>query len=111
MNRNFGGTRMKSPLRTHVAGVLLLAPAAVLVAQPAQAQQRTVRVQPALTSLAVNSDQGLAAGATLRFQLYATSNARSASVRLGDSGISVPLRQASAGNYTGSYVVRRADRI
>ena len=88
---------------------MLLAPvAATLVAQPAVAQQRTVK--PTITSMAVNSDQGLSPGATLRFQLYATSNG-AANVKLGDSGIVVPLRQQTAGNYTGSYVVRRADRI
>lgn len=103
---------MKAKLRTHVAALMLLAPAAaVLVAQPAAAQQRAVRVAPSITSMAVNSDQGLSPGATLRFQLQATSNAKAASVRLGSSGITVPLRQQSAGNYTGTYVVRRADRI
>lgn len=103
---------MKAKLRTHVAALMLLAPAAaVLVAQPAAAQQRTVRVAPAINSMSVNSDQGLSPGATLRFQLQATSNAKSANVRLGSSGITVPLRQQGAGNYAGSYVVRRADRI
>lgn len=102
---------MKAKLRTTVAALMLLAPAAaVLVAEPAAAQQR-VRVAPSITSMAVNSDQGLSPGATLRFQLYATSNAKAANVRLGSSGITVPLRQQTAGNYTGTYVVRRADRI
>lgn len=101
---------MKAKLRTHVAALMLLAPvAATLVAQPAVAQQRTVR--PVITSMAVNSDQGLSPGATLRFQLAATSNARVANVKLGDSGIVVPLRQQTAGNYAGSYVIRRVDRI
>ena len=47
----------------------------------------------------------------LRVQVVATPNARSASVTLGDSGVTVPLHQQAPGTYNGSYVVRRADRI
>ena len=98
-------------LRSTVAALMLLVPvAASFVAQPAQAQTRTA-AQPAITNMALNSDAGLSAGATLRVQVIATPNARRASLTLGDSGVTVPLRQATAGKYTGSYVVRRTDRI
>lgn len=97
-------------LRTHVAALMLLAPAAAtFLAQPASAQQRAPA--PTITSLAVNADAGVAPGSTLRFQLYARANASKADVVLGDSRIVVPLRQQSPGNYTGTYVVRRADKI
>ena len=101
---------MQARLRSTVAAVMLLVPvAATFVAQPAAAQQQ--RAAPSITNMALNSDAGLSPGATLRVQVYATPNARRASLALGDSGISVPLRQTTAGNYTGSYVVRRSDRI
>lgn len=103
---------MKAKLRSTAAALVLLAPlAAPLVIQPAHAQTRAVVAQPQLTGMSINSDAGLSAGATLRLQLQATPNARRATVTLGDSGITVPLRQQSAGNYTGSYVVRRSDHI
>ena len=102
---------MQAKLRTTVAAMMLLAPmAATLVVQPAQAQTR-VAAQPSITNMALNSDSGLQPGSTLRVQLYASANARSASITLGDSGVTIPLRQQSAGNYSGSYVVRRSDRI
>jgi len=102
----------RQPLRSTVAAVLLLAPlAATFVVQPAQAQARPAASRPAVTNMSINSDAGLSAGATLRLQVYGTPNARSASVTLGDSGVTVPLRQRSPGNYSGSYVVRRSDRI
>jgi len=91
---------------------MLLAPlAATLLAEPAAAQQRAAAARPQITNMALNSDAGLSPGATLRVQLYATPKAGRASLALGDSGITVPLRERSAGNYTGSYVVRRGDRI
>lgn len=103
---------MKAQLRSTVAAALLLAPlAATFVAEPVAAQQRATVAQPQVTNMALNSDAGLSPGATLRVQLYATPNARRASLRLGDSGILVQLRERSAGNYTGSYVVRRRDHI
>ena len=99
-------------LRSTVAAAMLLLPlAGALVAPAAQAAPRAAAAQPAITNMSLNSDAGLSPGATLRVQVYATRNARSASLTLGDSGITVPLRQQSAGNYTGSYVVRRSDRI
>lgn len=103
---------MTTRLRSTVAAAMLLAPlAATFVAEPVAAQQRTAVAQPQITNMALNSDAGLSPGATLRVQLYATPDARRASLSLGDSGILVPLRQQARGNYTGSYVVRRGDRI
>ena len=98
-------------LKSTVAALMLLAPvAATLVAQPVQAQTRAATA-PQVTNMSLNSDAGLSAGATLRVQVYATPNARRASITLGDSGVTVPLRQTSNGNYTGSYVVRRSDHF
>ncbi len=89
---------------------MMLAPvAATFIGTPAFAQQRA-SVAPVIASMAVNSDAGVQAGATLRFQVAARPDAQ-ADIVLGDSGVVVPLRQQSAGNYTGSYVVRNRDRI
>lgn len=100
----------RQPLRSTIAALLLLAPmAATFVAQPAHAQARAA--QPAIAKMSINSDAGLSPGATLRVQVSATANARSASVSLGDSGVTVPLHQQAPGTYTGTYVVRRADHI
>ena len=103
---------MQAKLRSTVAAMMLLAPmAASFVAQPVHAQARATVAAPAITNMALNSDGGLSAGATLRVELIATPNASRANLTLGDSGIIVPLRQQAAGKYTGSYVVRRSDRI
>jgi hypothetical protein len=103
---------MNNTLRSHVAAALLLVPtAAVMVANPAVAQQRATVALPAITSMAFNSNEGLAPGARLRLQVQASPGARTASVALGNSGIVVPLEETSRGNYVGTHVVRRADRI
>lgn len=103
---------MQARLRSTVAAMMLLAPlAAGLVAQPATAATTRAATAPSINTMSLNSDAGLTAGATLRVQLQASPHARSASVTLGDSGVTIPLRQQAAGNYTGSYVVRRSDRI
>ncbi|MDB5859671.1 MAG: hypothetical protein JWQ76_3360 [Ramlibacter sp.] len=104
---------MKTAIRNHAAAALLLFPlAAAVVATPAHAQQyRVAAAQPAISSLALNSSSGLAPGAVLRLQVYATPGARQASVALGDSGIRVIVREQSPGNYLGTYTVRRGDRL
>ena len=100
---------MQHKLRAQVVAIMLLAPAAAtFLAQPAAAQ--TVAA-PVITSMAVKADEGLSPGSTLSFQLYAAPRARKADVVLGKSGIVVPLRERTPGNYTGSYTVRRSDRI
>ncbi|MEJ8837210.1 hypothetical protein [Ramlibacter sp. AN1133] len=102
---------MKATLRSTALAAMLLAPlAATLVVQPAQAAPARVAM-PKVTNMSVNSDSGLTPGATLRLQVYATPNARRTTVTLGDGGPTVHLRQQTAGNYAGSYVVRRSDRI
>jgi hypothetical protein len=99
--------RLRSPI---AAACLLLAPlAAAVLATPAAAQR--VQGEPRIESVAINSDAGLEAGATLRFDVNATPNARTANVRLGGSDIVVPLRERADGQYSGSYVVRRGDRL
>lgn len=104
---------MKFALRAQAAAaMMLLAPmAATLVATPAAAQQRAVVAQPAIRSMAVNADNGLAPGSTLQLHLYATPGAQWSNVTLGDSGVRVTLAERDRGHYTGRYVVRRADRI
>jgi hypothetical protein len=102
---------MQARLRSTAAAIMLLAPLGFgLVASPAQAA-RAVVAQPSISNMSLNSDAGLSAGATLRVQVFATANARRASLTLGDSGISVPLQQKAKGTYAGSYVVRRKDHI
>ncbi|HVE52819.1 MAG TPA: hypothetical protein VNB23_05505, partial [Ramlibacter sp.] len=102
---------MQAKLRSTVVAAMLLAPAALtFLAGPAAAQQRAA-AQPAITNMALNSDAGLSPGATLRVQVQATPNARRATIALGESGITVPLQQQAAGQYAGTYVVRRSDRI
>lgn len=103
---------MKSTLRKHVAAAALLLPmAGAFLAAPAHAQYNAVvAAEPGITSMALNSNAGLAPGATLRLQLYATPGARWANASLGD-GIRVALREQSPGNYVGFYTVRRGDRI
>jgi hypothetical protein len=103
---------MQNKLRSTVAAMMLLTPLATsFVAQPAHAQTRATVAAPSITNMSLNSDAGLSAGATLRANVIATPNARSASLTLGDSGITIPLRQQASGKYAGSYVVRRSDHI
>ena len=103
MNRN---------IRTHIAAALLLAPAAVLIGSPAQAQLQ-IQIQPAASVRAVSldSDNGLSPGATLNLRVDAAPRASWANVALGNSGVRVALRERVPGQYVGSYVIRRADRI
>lgn len=109
---------MQSTLRKNVAAaVLLLAPLGVaLVAQPAAAQAapeyRVAQVAPGrINNLSVNSDAGLSPGATLRVQVYGTPDARWANATLGDSGVRVLLRERAPGEYVGTHVIRRGERI
>lgn len=102
---------MKS-IRTHAAAaaMLLFPMASVFVAQPAAAQHAVV-AQPAVRSLTLNSNAGLAPGAVLRLQVVATPGARNPHVVLGKGGARIALREHAAGHYVGSYTVRRGDRI
>ena len=101
---------MKTQLRHHVAALLLLAPAAAtFVATPAVAQQRAV-ASPQITGLAINADNGLAPGSDLDVTLSGTPRGR-ARIHLGGTDISIALREGAPGRYSGSYTVRRSDRI
>ena len=109
---------MKPILRKQVASALmLLAPlGAAFVAQPAAAQYAPqYRVAQAeqgrITRLSLDSDAGLSPGATLRVQAHGTPDARFASVTLGSSGVRIALRERAPGEYVGTHVVRRGDRI
>ena len=107
---------MKSALPSKIAAaVMLLAPLGVaVVAQPAAAQQYQYRVaesrQGTINHMTIDSDSGLRPGSTLRISVLATPGARWASLALAD-GLRVPLRERAPGEYVGSYVIRRSDRI
>jgi hypothetical protein len=101
---------MKSTLRSVTAAAMLLVPmGAALVAQPAAAQY--VQQQGRITNMSINSSAGVNPGATLRVQVYATPGAEWMSVALGDSGVRVRMREQARGEYVGSHVVRRGERI
>lgn len=104
---------IRTHFRTHVAAAALLlvpAGAALLATGPAAAQHQQ-RARPAITSLSVDADHGLAPGSTLRLQALATPGARWATVSLGEGAPRVSLREQDRGRYVGSYIVRRGDRI
>jgi hypothetical protein len=105
---------MKTAIRTHVAAaaMLFLPVAAVVVAQPAVAQQRAVVAQAAaIRSMALDSSAGLAPGSVLRVQVFATPGARRANVTLGNDGVRVALRERAPGTYVGTHTIRRGDHI
>ena len=107
---------MKSTFRKNaVAAMMVLAPlGAALVAQPAAAQSYGYRVAATapgkITNMSLNSDGGLRPGATLRLQVYATPGARWANATLGDN-VRVALRERAPGEYVGTHVIRRGERI
>lgn len=107
---------MKRTLHSKIAAaVMVLAPfGAALVAQPAAAQQYQYRVaesrQGTIDHMTIDSDAGLRPGSTLRISVRATPGARWANLSLAD-GVRVPLRERAPGEYVGSYVIRRSDRI
>ncbi|HET8744492.1 MAG TPA: hypothetical protein VFM98_02730 [Ramlibacter sp.] len=109
---------MKHTLRKNAAAALLvLAPlGAAFVAQPAAAQYapqyRVAQVDPGrITNLSLDSDAGLAPGATLRVRVLATPDARFMNATLGNSGVRVALREREPGEYVGTHVIRRDERI
>ncbi|MEJ5990908.1 hypothetical protein WG902_12985 [Ramlibacter sp. PS3R-8] len=95
---------------TAAALMLALAPMTGSLMAPA-ASAAPAAAQPAIANISVNSDAGLSPGATIRLQLATAPNAGQATVTLGDSGVVVTMSQKGAGNFTGSHVVRRNDRI
>ncbi|MBK6007062.1 hypothetical protein JJB11_13250 [Ramlibacter ginsenosidimutans] len=107
---------MKHSLHTKVAAaVMVLAPLGLAaVAQPAAAQTFQYHVadsrQGTINGITIDSDSGLRPGSTLRISVHATPGARWANLSLAD-GVRVPLRERAPGEYVGSYVIRRSDRI
>jgi len=109
---------MTTKLRKQVAAAMIvLAPlGAALVAQPAAAQHapqyRVAQAAPGrITNMALNSNAGLSPGATLHLQIVGTPDARWATATLGDSGVRVALRERAPGEYVGTHVIRRGERI
>jgi hypothetical protein len=110
---------MKAKFRSHLAAAVLLAPAATLLSPSAQAQLQIqikpvqAHVQPAqvVRAVSLDADHGLAPGSTLRLRVDATPRANWVNVTLGQSGIRVALRERAPGQYVGTHVVRRTDRI
>lgn len=100
---------MTKHIRNQVAALFLLLPAAAaLMVVPG-----TVMAQPAapeLRSLQVATDDGLRAGADLQFTVEGTPRGR---VHLQLDGVprSIALEETERGVYTGSYTLRRQDRI
>src|SRR4051812_35014826 len=107
---------MRHAVRSKLAlAVMALAPiGAAVLASPAAAQTYQYRVaesrQGSINNVSVNSDGGLRPGATLRLQVYATPGARWASVALADD-VRVPLRERAPGEYVGTHVIRRGERL
>jgi hypothetical protein len=100
---------MKTQLRNHIAALFLLLPAAsVMLAVPASALAQPA--QPELRSLQVATDDGLKAGARLDFTVEGTPRGQ-ASLRLRGVPRNIVLKETSRGVYTGSYTIRRQDRI
>lgn len=100
---------MKTHIRNHIAAMFLLMPAAsIMLAVPASALAQPA--QPELSSLEVATDDGLNPGATLDFTVEGTPRGQ-ASIRLRGAPRNIVLKETSRGIYTGSYTLRRQDRI
>ena len=100
---------MHAFIRHQVAALFVLLPmTAALVVLPATALAQPA--SPETRSLQVTSDDGLRAGAELEFVVEATPRAR---VNLRIKGVQRPiaLSETSRGVYTGSYTIKRQDRI
>ena len=100
---------MNAFIRRQVAALFVLLPmTAALVVLPATALAQPA--SPETRSLQVTSDDGLRAGAELDFVVEATPRAR---VNLRIKGVQRPiaLSETSRGVYTGSYTIKRQDRI
>lgn len=100
---------MKAQLRNQVAALFFLLPVATaLVALPA-----TAIAQPAaaeVRSLEVTSDGGLRAGSELEFTVEGAPRARTY-LRINGVERNIVLKETERGVYTGSYTIKRQDRI
>jgi hypothetical protein len=100
---------MTKLLRSQVAALFLLAPAAVTFsALPTLAIAQTAT--PEVLGLEVTSDHGVEPGSRLRFRLEGSPRAQ-ASIRIRGVQGNIPLREVNPGVYVGRYVVTRNDRI
>jgi hypothetical protein len=100
---------MKKQIRNQVAAFFLLLPSAgVMLAVPASVLAQPA--QPELRSMQVASDGGLKAGARLDFTVEGTPRGQ-ASLTLRGAPRTIALKETSRGVYTGSYTLRRQDRI
>jgi hypothetical protein len=100
---------MNVRIRNQVASLFLLLPVlGAVVALPATAIAQPVALE--LRSLEVTSDDGLRAGAELEFTVEATPRAR-ITLRINGVQRAVALNETSRGVYTGSYTIKRQDRI
>jgi hypothetical protein len=100
---------IKAQLRTQVATLFLLLPVAAAlsvlptaaIAQPAASELR---------SLQVTSDDGLEAGAEIKFTVEGPPRGN-AHLRIDGVNRNILLKEVSRGVYSGSYTVKRNDRI
>lgn len=101
---------MQNQIRTHVAALMLLVPAATaLVALPAAAQQRaTVAASLRIDSFELRGGDRFQAGRELRFRVEGTPNAR-ASVDIPNVVRNLQLRETQRGVYEGDYTVRQRE--
>ena len=103
-------------IRKIAAAAVLLAPlGAAIVAQPAAAQHNQYRFAQAepgqIVNMSLDSSAGLRPGATLRLNVYATPGARWANATLGDSGLRIRLVEHRLGQYVGTHLIERGERI
>ncbi len=108
---------MKPRFLSRMAAVaMLMGPlGAALVSEPAAAQHYQYRVAPAeegrILGMSLNSNGGIQPGATLSVRVNATPGARWANVALGNSGVRVRLAEQRPGEYIGTHLITRGERI
>lgn len=108
---------MHPTIRNPIAAALMLLPAAFLVAQPAQAQQRAVVAQASVRAATPDIDrftvrpQGvLVPGRELRFRVQGSAGAK-ATLTIPGVVRNLALQETRRGVYEGSYTVRRKDDL
>ena len=100
---------MNAYIRNQVAALFILLPVATaMVALPTMAMAQPAA--PELRSLQVTSDDGLRAGAELEFTVEGTPRAQT-QLRIPGVQRNIVLKETERGVYTGSYTIKRQDRI
>lgn len=100
---------MNAKIRHQVAAIFLLLPiATAMLALPTAAMAQPAG--PELRSLQVTSDDGLKAGSELEFTVEGTARAQ-INVRIDGVNRNIVLKETERGVYTGSYTIKRQDRI